>query len=79
MLMKTPEKKSSTYRVDLVAIDGDGSFQCPKCGLTISPEDETEENYKVIDTKIIKDELVELVIACNKCRTTIEITGFQQE
>jgi predicted RNA-binding Zn-ribbon protein involved in translation (DUF1610 family) len=32
MMMKKPEKDSS-YIIDLVAIEGDGSFPCPKCGL----------------------------------------------
>jgi predicted RNA-binding Zn-ribbon protein involved in translation (DUF1610 family) len=77
MMMKKPEEKDSSYSIDLIAIDGDGSFPCPKCGLTISPEDETEENYKVIDTKVVNNELAELVIECGKCRTTIKITGFQ--
>ena len=77
MMMKKPEEKDSSYSIDLIAIDGDGSFPCPKCGLTISPEDETEENYKVIDTKVVNNELAELVIQCGKCRTTIKITGFQ--
>jgi len=71
-------KKSSSYRINLVAIEGDGSFPCPKCGITISPEDETDENYKVIDTKVVNKELAELVIACGKCGSTIKLAGFQQ-
>ena len=50
MMMKKPEKKPSSFTIDLVAIEVDGSFPCPKCGMAISPEDETDENYKVIDT-----------------------------
>ena len=73
-----PEKKVSSYEINLVAIEGDGSFPCPKCGMTISPEDETEENYKIIDTKVVNKELAELVIACGKCGSTIKLTGFQQ-
>jgi hypothetical protein len=46
--------------------------------MAISPEDETEENYKVIDTKVVNKELAELVIACGKCGSTIKLTGFQQ-
>ena len=44
MMMKKLKRKESEYKINLAAIDGDGSFQCPKCGMTISPEDETEEN-----------------------------------
>ena len=77
MMMKKPEQKGASYSIDLIAINGDGSFPCPKCGMTISPEDETEENYKVIDTKVVNNELAELVVECGKCGTTIKITGFQ--
>ena len=77
-MMKKPEKKDSAYITNLVALESDGSFPCPKCGMTISPEDETEENYKIIDTKVVNKELAELVIACGKCGSTIKLTGFQQ-
>jgi len=78
MMMKKPQKKDdSEYNINLVSIDGDGSFPCPKCGMTISPEDETDENYKILETKVINEELAELVIACGKCGSTIILTGFQ--
>ena len=78
-MMKKPQKKEEdeAYKIDLVTIEGDGSFPCPKCGIPISPEDETEENYKILETKVVDEELAELVIACGKCRSTIIITGFQ--
>jgi predicted RNA-binding Zn-ribbon protein involved in translation (DUF1610 family) len=72
MMMEKPETKVSSYSIDLVAIEGDGSFPCPKCGMLISPEDETDENYKVVDAKVADDELAELVIACGKCGSTIK-------
>ena len=78
MMMKKPEKKDSAYITNLVALERDGSFPCPKCGMTISPEDETEKSYKIIDTKVINQELAELVIVCGKCGSTIKLTGFQQ-
>ena len=77
MMMKKPEKKSSLYTINLVAIEGDGAFPCPKCGTMISPDDESENDYKIVDTKIMNDELAELIIACGKCGSTIKITGFQ--
>ncbi len=70
--------KGALYTVDLTKIEGDGSFQCPKCGTGISPEDETEDNYQIIDTKVVNDELVELEISCGSCGTRIKLTGFQQ-
>jgi ribosomal protein S27AE len=78
MMKKSLTKKSEAYTVDLTKIDGDGSFSCPKCGTIISPEDESEEIYKIIDTKVNNDELVELMVMCGNCGTNIKLTGFQQ-
>jgi len=76
MMRKTATKKSGTYTVDLTKIDGDGTFQCPKCGAIISPEDETEEVYTIVETKVKKDELTELTLKCNKCGSKIRLIGF---
>jgi len=77
-MMKKPQKNEGLeYKIDLVTIEGDGSFPCPECGMPISPEDETEENYKILETKVVNEELAELVIACGKCRSTIILTGFK--
>ena len=78
MMEKPQRKDDSEYSIDLVTMDGDGTFPCPKCEMLISPEDKTEENYKVIDTKVVDEELAELVIACSKCGSAIKLTGFQQ-
>jgi predicted RNA-binding Zn-ribbon protein involved in translation (DUF1610 family) len=78
MMKKSMSKKSVAYTIDLTQIDGDGSFPCPKCGTVISPEDETEQLYKIVDTKVVNDELVELVIMCGECGSNIKLTGFQQ-
>ena len=77
MMKKTMSKKGLIYTVDLTEIDGDGSFPCPKCATVISPEDESEEVYKIVDTRIVNDELVELVIMCGTCGSNIKLTGFQ--
>ena len=58
---------------------GDESFPCPRCGMVISPDDESDENYEIVDTKVVNDELAELVIICGKCRSTIKITCFSKE
>lgn len=68
---------SNVYVVDLTKIDGDGDFQCPKCGTTVSPEDETETTYMIQEVKMKQDgQLEELVIKCNNCESIIHITGF---
>ena len=71
-------KESSTvFVVDLTKIEGEGNFQCPQCGVIISPEDETETTYKIKDVKMkTNDQLEELKIKCIKCESVIHITGF---
>ena len=75
-MKKEAVKKSMMYTIDLTKIDGDGAFQCPKCGAIISPEDETEEVYTIVETKVKKDELTELMLKCNQCGTKIRLVGF---
>lgn len=76
MMKKTTIKREATYTIDLTRIDGDGAFSCPKCGTVISPEDETEETYQIVETKVKDDELAELVLTCKKCGSTIKLVGF---
>ena len=76
MMKKAEIKKSMAYEIDLTKIDGDGAFPCPKCGTVISPDDESEETYQIVNTKVKNDELAELIIMCKKCRTTIKLVGF---
>jgi len=76
MMKKDAMKKSVVYTIDLTKIDGDGAFPCPKCGTILSPEDESEEVYKIVHTKVKNDELVELVLMCAKCGSNIRLTGF---
>jgi len=68
--------KKSVYVVDLTKIEGDGSFPCPKCGALISPDDETETVYTIVETKMRGEELEELIIRCNICGSKIRLTGF---
>jgi hypothetical protein len=70
-------KAPLVYQIDLTKLQGEGDFPCPGCGVTISPEDETEEIYVILDTKISGDDLEELIIKCNRCKTKIRLTGFK--
>jgi DNA-directed RNA polymerase subunit RPC12/RpoP len=63
----------------LTKIEGDGSFSCPYCGTIISPDDETEDVYTIVETKMKHDSLDELVIKCNKCEHRMRLVGFQTE
>jgi predicted RNA-binding Zn-ribbon protein involved in translation (DUF1610 family) len=78
MMKKDETKKDVLQTIDLTQINGDGSFPCPKCGTVISPEDESEEVYKIVNTKVINDKLVELTIMCSNCKSNIKLAGFQQ-
>jgi len=69
-------KQSQVYRIDLTKIEGDGDFPCPSCGVIISPDDETEDVYVILETKLKDEALQELVIQCNRCRSKIHLTGF---
>jgi len=64
------------YQVNLTELQGEGDFPCPSCGVVISPEDETEEVYVIVDTKVNGEELEELVIQCNHCKSKIRLVGF---
>lgn len=76
MMKKTSVKKEIEYTIDLTKIDGDGAFPCPKCGSVISPDDDTDSTYQIVETKVRKDELAELTLTCKKCGTAIRLTGF---
>ncbi len=77
MMMKKLEKRDSAYTINIATIEEDGSFQCPKCKMSISPEDETEDNYRIEDTKLVNGELSELTITWGKCKSVIKLIGFQ--
>jgi DNA-directed RNA polymerase subunit RPC12/RpoP len=64
------------YEVDLTKIHGSGDFQCPKCGSNISPDDETDSVYCILEPAVIDNDLQELIIQCQKCGSIIRLTGF---
>jgi len=64
------------YKLNLAELQGEGEFTCPGCGTVISPEDETEDVYVILDTKISDNTLEELKIQCNRCKSKIRLTGF---
>lgn len=69
-------KQVLVTELDLTKIDGNGDFPCPNCGVNISPEDETEDVYTILEEKVRNDALEEMLIQCNKCRSQIRLTGF---
>jgi hypothetical protein len=73
---KMNQTKQNLAELDLTRIEGNGDFPCPTCRVIISPEDETEEVYTIIEEKVNNDILEELVIECNACGCRIRLTGF---
>jgi len=69
-------KQMLVSELDLTKIDGNGDFPCPNCGIIISPEDETEDVYTILEEKVRNNALEEMLIQCNKCRSQIRLTGF---
>jgi predicted RNA-binding Zn-ribbon protein involved in translation (DUF1610 family) len=69
-------KQTYAFTVDLTKIDGKGEFSCPRCGTVISPDDTTEETYRIVEPKVNSHGLEEIVISCNNCRSQIHLTGF---
>jgi len=83
--LKLPEYmiliKEGHYEVNLCKLEGTGKFPCPVCGSVISPDDETEDTYSIVDTKTKNFDLEEITLECNKCKsihknTRIKIKGF---
>ena len=69
-------KQVLVTELDLTKIDGNGDFPCPKCGVIISPEDESEDVYTIVEETVRNDVLEEMLIQCNKCGGQIRLTGF---
>jgi DNA-directed RNA polymerase subunit RPC12/RpoP len=69
-------KQSFVHKINLIALDGNGDFLCPYCGTRISPDDETEEVYSILEPKVRNNTLECLMIRCNNCSNKILLTGF---
>jgi len=69
-------KQLLVYDLDLIKLEGKGDFVCPCCGILISPDDETEEVYSVLEAKVRDNVLENLMIRCNRCGSKIVLTGF---
>jgi len=68
-------KHSMLYEIDLTKTDRNGAFPCPKCGAAISPADESQNVYTILETKLKGKSLEKLIIQC-KCGSEIHLVGF---
>ena len=64
------------YVLDLASTESDGAFLFPRCGLLLFPDDETEDNYNIVETKVCNNNLEELTVECKRCRSEIQLVGF---
>jgi hypothetical protein len=69
-------EQTQACKVDLTKIDGNGDFPCPRCGNVISPDETSEETYRIIEPKVNSHGLEEVVLCCNKCMSQIHLAGF---
>jgi hypothetical protein len=78
--MKSNETQlKQVHIVDLAKIDGKGDFLCPGCGAKISPDDQTENTYSILEPKVKDTSLEEVLIRCKKCASHISLVGFSLE
>jgi predicted RNA-binding Zn-ribbon protein involved in translation (DUF1610 family) len=80
-LLDTPKRfrkmeKSKLFVVDLSKTKRSGEFECPKCGVRISPDDQSEDAYAILKTVMKGDCLEQLILQCNKCGSQIHLIGF---
>ncbi len=69
-------KQIHAYKVNLATTDKDGSFSCPHCGEKISPDDNSETAYSILETNVNSFGLEEVIIRCNNCTETTHLSGF---
>ncbi|KON32579.1 MAG: hypothetical protein AC479_07290 [miscellaneous Crenarchaeota group-6 archaeon AD8-1] len=69
-------EKSLTHTVVVAKLQEDGAVLCPKCGVKISPNDETEDIYCILESKLIDNKLEEISILCKNCKSIIKLIGF---
>jgi len=68
-------KRSLLYEIDLAKTDRQGTFQCPKCGAIISPDDTSQNVYSILETQLRNRSLEKLILQC-KCGSHIHLVGF---
>ena len=69
-------KQLLLYTIDLRKLEGIGEFSCPCCAVKISPDDETEDVYSILEAKVNNNKLESILIQCNNCANKILLTGF---
>lgn len=69
-------QRTKLYTIDLTKVKGNGNIKCPKCRIGISPDDTSQEAYTILKPIMKENQLQKIILQCNKCKTTINLTGF---
>ena len=64
------------YTVDLTKTRSKGDFDCPRCGIGISPDDGSEDFYVILEPVMKGARLDSVILQCCNCRSQIHLTGF---
>ena len=65
------------FKIDLTKIEGDGEFNCPYCGIRISPDDYSGFTYRILNVKMkIDGRVEEATVRCGTCGSIICLDGF---
>jgi hypothetical protein len=75
--MKTNEQNKSPeadYVIDLTKLHGSGEFPCPGCGNEISPKDDKDKNYQILQPQVEDgtNEVTSILIQC-RCKKTLRL------
>jgi len=69
-------ERTKFFIIDLSKTKGSGEFKCPKCGVKISPDDQSENVYTILRPVMKEDCLEKLILRCNYCGSIIHLIGF---
>ena len=65
------------FTIDLAKIRGKGDFNCPKCGVRISPNEKAEKTYRILEAVMKENQLEGIMLQCSRCDSQIRLTGFR--
>ena len=74
-LMVSCMSNQKIFEIDLTKVDSP-NVPCPKCGNVFYPDDESEDSYIIIETKVEEEKLKEIIVNCRKCGSNVRLTGF---
>ncbi len=69
-------QENQPYVIDSTKIEGEGSINCPRCGVEISPDDSSDKVYTVLEPELKNDSLSDIILRCNRCMSKIKLVGF---